>query len=275
MNPQRIMDMACAFYDACVLFRAVEAGVFAHLAQTGPAGAAEVASACRLNPRAARLLLDACAALELVEKDGDTYRNSPEAETFLVPGSPADLSGALAYNRDVYPLWGRLDEFLKTGRPVERPEVHLGGDPERTRAFVMAMHSRALAIGRDINGRGALAHFDELGAYRVLSLVEDREELEGFAAEVLGELVEDDATTDDLRHTLQVLLESGGNVAEAARRLHFHYNTLRYRIDKLSSIVGPFMTDARVRLDVQLALLVHAMRGVDDRRRGRTPPRDE
>ncbi len=135
--------------------------------------------------------------------------------------------------------------------------------------------SRALAIGRDIHGRGALAHFDELGAYRVLSLVEDREELDGFAAEVLGELVEDDSATDDLRHTLQVLLESGGNVAEAARRLHFHYNTLRYRIDKLSSIVGPFMTDARIRLDVQLALLVHAMQGVDDRRRGRARSRDE
>ncbi len=127
--------------------------------------------------------------------------------------------------------------------------------------------SRALTIGRDIHGRGAVTHFDELGAYRVLSLVEDRAELESFAAEVLGELIEETDTAADLRHTLQVLLEAGGNVAEAARRLHFHYNTLRYRIDKLSSIVGPFTSDARVRLDVQLALLVHGMRGVDERRR--------
>ncbi len=127
--------------------------------------------------------------------------------------------------------------------------------------------SRARAIGRDVQGRGAVAHFDELGAYRVLSLVDDRSELDAFAAEVLGELVEDTTTAADLRQTLQVLLEAGGNVAEAARRLHFHYNTLRYRIDKLSTIVGPFTTDARVRLDVHLALLVRAMRGVDERRR--------
>ena len=125
---------------------------------------------------------------------------------------------------------------------------------------------RALVIGRQIDGRGAVAHFDDLGAYRLLSLVEDRAELRSFAEEVLGQLAADDDTAADLRRTLQELLETGGNVAEAARRLHFHYNTLRYRIDKLESIVGPFTTDARVRLDVHLALLVLSMRGLEDRR---------
>lgn len=124
---------------------------------------------------------------------------------------------------------------------------------------------RALTIGRDVHGPGAVVHFDDLGAYRVLSLVEDRTELQAFAAEILGELVDESASADDLRRTLEVLLECGGNVAEASRRLHFHYNTLRYRVDKLESLVGPFTTDARTRLDVQLALLVHSMKGLDAR----------
>jgi PucR family transcriptional regulator, purine catabolism regulatory protein len=122
---------------------------------------------------------------------------------------------------------------------------------------------RALTIGRRIHGPGAAAHFDDLGAYRVLSLIEDQAELQAFADEVLGELAADTDTAADLRRTMQALLDSGGNVAEAARRLHFHYNTLRYRIEKLESVVGPFTTDARVRLDVQLALLVRSMRGGD------------
>lgn len=121
--------------------------------------------------------------------------------------------------------------------------------------------SRALAIGRRVQGQGALAHFDDLGAYRVLSLVEDHDELRSFAEEVLGDLAANTDTAADLRQTLGVLLDTGGNVAEAARQLHFHYNTLRYRVDKLEGMVGPFMTDARIRLDVQLALLVLAMRG--------------
>ncbi len=139
---------------------------------------------------------------------------------------------------------------------LSRPVVDVG---DIAGAYDQA--SRALVIGRRIHGPGALAHFDELGAYRVLSLVEDQDELRSFADEVLGELAADTAAAADLRATLQALLDAGGNVAEAARRLHFHYNTLRYRIEKLESALGPFTTDARVRLDVQLALLVLAMHG--------------
>jgi PucR family transcriptional regulator, purine catabolism regulatory protein len=142
-------------------------------------------------------------------------------------------------------------------------------DPRRI-AGAYDQAARAVTIGRRVQGDGAVAHFDDLGAYRVLSLVEDREELRGFAAEVLGELAEDTGPARDLRGTLEVLLETGGNVAEAARRLHFHYNTLRYRIDKLESILGPFTTDARIRLDVQLALLVLAMHEHDHRPSGPT-----
>jgi PucR family transcriptional regulator, purine catabolism regulatory protein len=124
--------------------------------------------------------------------------------------------------------------------------------------------SRALAIGRRVHGPAAVAHFDELGVHRVLALVEDATELRAFAAEVLGSLADDTPAARDLRRTLRALLDAGGNVAEAARALHFHYNTLRYRIDKLEGLLGPFMHDARVRLDVSLALEVLAMRGLDE-----------
>ncbi|MGQ9661938.1 MAG: methyltransferase [Kiritimatiellia bacterium] len=150
MNPTRIIQMASAFYESCVLFASTELGLFAKLAKLGEADASAVAKACNLNERGTRLLMDACVALGFLEKHGDSYRNSPEAAAFLVPGSPHDLTDALRYNRDVYPAWGKLTEMVKTGLPVERPQLHLGEDEERTRRFVLSMHGRALAIGQAV-----------------------------------------------------------------------------------------------------------------------------
>jgi len=120
----------------------------------------------------------------------------------------------------------------------------------------------AVRVGRQVSGSGAVSHFDSLGVYRVLSLVPDTAELQTFAAEVLRELAGDGEDVEDLRRTLSVLLDTNLNVAETARRLHFHYNTLRYRISKLERILGPFTEDATLRLDIALALRVVAMRGL-------------
>jgi len=122
---------------------------------------------------------------------------------------------------------------------------------------------KAARVGRQLHGPGAIAHFDQLGVYRLLSLVNDTAELHAFVAETLGPLASDDDPENvDLRRTLQVLLETNLNVAETARRLHFHYNTLRYRIGKLERMLGRFTEDAHLRLNLTLALHVLRMRGI-------------
>jgi PucR family transcriptional regulator, purine catabolism regulatory protein len=125
-----------------------------------------------------------------------------------------------------------------------------------------AQARKAVAVGRRVHGHGSVSHFDSLGVHRLLSLVSDTAELKSFATEVLAELAADNPEAADLRLTLQTLLDTNLNVAETARLLHFHYNTLRYRIGKLERIIGPFSSDANLRLDVALALQVVQMRGI-------------
>jgi purine catabolism regulator len=122
---------------------------------------------------------------------------------------------------------------------------------------------RAVRMGRRLNGPGSVAHFDALGVYRLLSLVPDPDELRDFARQTLKGLAADgDPDAEDLRMTLEVLLDTNLNVAEAARRLHFHYNTLRYRIGKIERLVGPFMERPDLRLDLSVALRILHMRGL-------------
>lgn len=118
----------------------------------------------------------------------------------------------------------------------------------------------AMRVGRQLHGPGAVAHFDGLGVLRLLSLVPDGREVDAFVTETLRDLAAPhDPEAIDLRRTLTVLLEENLNVAQAARRLHYHYNTLRYRIAKLERLLGPFTRDSRLRLELMLALQVMAL----------------
>jgi purine catabolism regulator len=134
---------------------------------------------------------------------------------------------------------------------VSRPVHELGALPS---AYNQAR--RAAAVGRRISGGSATTWFDDLGLHRLLALVPDDAELHDFAEDVLGDLARDTTEAADLRTTLQVLLDTNLNVAEAARLQFFHYNTMRYRVGKLERLLGPFTTDPHLRLNVAVALQV-------------------
>lgn len=141
---------------------------------------------------------------------------------------------------------------------VSRPVDSVDDIP---RAYAEAL--RAVAVGRQMQGESAVMHFDGLGIYRLLSLIPDNADLRAFVDEALGDLATDaQPSYADLRQTLQVLLDTNLNVAETARILFFHYNTLRYRITKLEQMLGPFTSDPQLRLTLSLALRIRQMRGV-------------
>ena len=143
---------------------------------------------------------------------------------------------------------GRRQFSVGISRPAE-------GVSRLAPAYQEAM--RALEVGRRLARGQGLRHYDSLGVYRLLLQVGEQAELRNFAEEVLGPLATDAKEEyAGLRETLQELLNHNLNVAETARALFFHYNTLRYRIGKLEGMVGPFTEDPDLRLSLALALQI-------------------
>ncbi|MDT7800377.1 MAG: hypothetical protein QOI78_3810 [Actinomycetota bacterium] len=72
---------------------------------------------------------------------------------------------------------------------------------------------------------------------------------------VLGPLLDYDAEQHtDLVHTVRVFLECSGSPTRAAKALHVHVNTLRYRIGRAGELLGADLTEFTDQLDVYLAL---------------------
>jgi purine catabolism regulator len=169
---------------------------------------------------------------------------------------PADESVAPAQDEQVRRLvtavagdkgGGRRPFSVGVGRVASGP----AGLPE---SYTQAR--RALDVGRRFRGSSTTTWFDDLGLHRLIAMVPDTAELRAFADDVLGELAEPTEEAATLRETLQVLLNTNFNVAEAARTQFFHYNTMRYRVGKLERLLGPVASDQNLRLDVAVALKV-------------------
>ncbi len=98
------------------MFTAVKLGVFDTLAES-PKTLPALAEQLALNETALLRLLSGCVALCLLSQENGAYRNTPAATRLLTSASPDTLAGYIRYSdQSLYPLWGRLEEAVRTGR---------------------------------------------------------------------------------------------------------------------------------------------------------------
>jgi DNA-binding PucR family transcriptional regulator len=105
-----------------------------------------------------------------------------------------------------------------------------------------------------------VVHIEDVRAHAVLlDLLDLAAERSGMREGRLGDLLAaDPAHADQHRETLRAHLDCSGNVAEAARRLGVHANTLRYRIRRAVELSGLDLDDPDERLVTELQLRMPA-----------------
>ena len=117
ISPDRILELGLAFWGSKTLLSAVGLGVFTELAK-GPMPYETLRKHFELHERSARDFLDALVALGMLDREGEVYKNTPEADRFLDRAKPCYIGGMLEMaNTRLYPFWNSLTEGLRTGQP--------------------------------------------------------------------------------------------------------------------------------------------------------------
>ena len=165
----QIMAMARGFQVAKMLMVAVDLGLFDFLAE--PKSAVETAAWLKADYRATGIFLNGLAALGILDKGVDYFRNSDLASRFLVRSSENYRGAIVKHMEHTWKRgWEDLKETVLVGHPPEaETEKWVDGRPERdeaeVRSFIWGMH----AIARDLAPTVA-ARLDLKGVRRLLDL---------------------------------------------------------------------------------------------------------
>src|SRR5467141_1216963 len=178
---------------------------------------------------------------------------------FLVPDElAADLSAVEKLAAQV----------LAAAAPVMKPgsgSVGIGnlanGVSELARSHVEAR--QALRLTRRAGGRGRVASYRSLGAFRLLLEVQSPDALRRFVDELLGPLLRYAQSRDTpLLETLEALSAARWVRRAASRNLSIHINSMTYRVERIEALTGLELDDPETRVAISIALRARAMLGM-------------
>lgn len=95
----------------------------------------------------------------------------------------------------------------------------------------------SVVVGSILNKGSFISHYGDHEMFNIIKEVKDIDILNKYVNNKLGKILEYDKTTDmKLMESLRVLIEENLNAKKAAEKLFIHYNTLRYRIDRIKEL---------------------------------------
>jgi predicted O-methyltransferase YrrM len=162
-GPGEILGISGAYWKSLALHAGVRLDLFSVIGDSR-LGGEEIAGRVGGDARGVTTLLDALAALGLLEKRDDRFANTAAARTCLVKGSPSYVGFMVRHHANLVPSWSRLHEAALAGGPVRGRSSH--GDPAELEDFLMGMHGNSLGTAAraareiDLGGR---RHLLDLG----------------------------------------------------------------------------------------------------------------
>jgi len=136
--PDRLDQMIRGYMPSRCILTALELDIFTAVGDGG--NAEQIGRKINANARSVGMLLNALAALGLLSKSGDDYKNTPESARFFVQGSKDNHRNGLLHTANMWRRWSTLTDAVRTGT-----RIPIDGDdtPEWTRNFIAGMQRSA------------------------------------------------------------------------------------------------------------------------------------
>jgi hypothetical protein len=177
---------------------------------------------------------------------GESSPRRSEGSPTTEARTAADLGRAVTlYVTSMYPEW-----------PLT---VGVGGVCRSPREISVsyAQARRASEVALRFGRKGEVVTFEDLGLYRLLFQISDRNELRAFVEQVLGALIEYDRKhRTDFVQTIRTYLANNNSLQSTARELYVHVNTAAYRIQRIQAITGLDLSKTEDCLLARVALMV-------------------
>jgi len=160
MTLPELLQLSGSYWSTCTLHAGVKLDVFTHLSGA-PLTVPQLARIIAADERGLDMLLHALAAMDLLHKEGASFRATPFSADYLSKTSANYMGHIIMHHHHLVEGWSRLDEAVKNGAPVRRRSSHEVGDEERE-SFLMGMFNLAshlaprVASKVDLGGRRRL-----------------------------------------------------------------------------------------------------------------------
>ncbi|PIR17609.1 MAG: hypothetical protein COV46_03490 [Deltaproteobacteria bacterium CG11_big_fil_rev_8_21_14_0_20_49_13] len=147
LTPFDVWKMSSAFQTARMILSASELGIFEALS-SGAKDTKKLARLCRSSVRGMEYILDALAAIGILEKNRGMYRVPKALNAALSPDSEDSILPILRHSSSMWFKWHCLTKVVRTGKPADCLKEMDRDTKDKRVAFIGAMH--AIAVGRGI-----------------------------------------------------------------------------------------------------------------------------
>jgi hypothetical protein len=146
VNTVRLQNLSYGHKQSGTFRAAIELDLFTVISQ-GATRLPDIQKALGINALNTERLVVACAALDLLEKENEDYRNAPDVERFLVKGKLTYVGPWLLFNGYDFERWKDLAAVLKSDEPPKVLGLYESLTDEMFRIYHEATYSVGLGAG--------------------------------------------------------------------------------------------------------------------------------